>query len=61
MVICGFSMSVSLCSSLTLEVTSDWLNAEKPQFPDEVAGGALKYMKLIKVRIMAMGSVNPRT
>jgi len=43
-----------------LEVTSDWFNAEKPQFPDEVAEGVLKYVKLIKVRIMAMGSVKPK-
>ena len=42
-----------------LEVVSDWFDAERPQFPDEVAEGTLKYTKLIKVRAIATGSVKP--
>jgi predicted RNA-binding protein len=42
-----------------LEVVSDWFDAEKPQFPDEVAEGTLKYVKLVRVRAIAIGSVKP--
>jgi predicted RNA-binding protein len=42
-----------------LEVISDWFNAKKPQFPDEVAEGTLKYTKLIRVKTIVIGSVKP--
>ena len=42
-----------------LEVVSDWFDAKKPQFPDEVAEGTLKYVKLVRVRAIATGSVKP--
>ena len=45
--------------AVALEVVSDWFDAEKPQFPDEVAEGTLKYVKLVRVRAIATGSVKP--